>query len=82
MKLISLIKPIKVNYFGIELSVPHWTKFIATDESGLVFACNMLPRTEFNCYERWDSDSPSFRDEIIAVVDLEEMDWEETLVEI
>ncbi|RAW91015.1 MULTISPECIES: hypothetical protein [unclassified Photorhabdus] len=82
MKLISLIKPIKVNYFGIELSAPHWTKFIATDESGLVFACNMLPRTEFNCYERWDSDSPSFRDEIIAVVDLEEMDWKETLVEI
>ncbi|MEK9497116.1 hypothetical protein V2H77_11745 [Photorhabdus sp. P32] len=82
MKLISLIKPIKVNYLGIELSAPHWTKFIATDEMGLVFACNMLPNIEFNCYERWGSDSTSFRDEVIAVVDLEGMDWKETLVEI
>ncbi|WP_448512149.1 hypothetical protein [Photorhabdus laumondii] len=82
MKLISLIKPIQVKYFGIELSVPHWTKFIATDEMGLVFAYNMLPRTEFLCYERWGSDSPSFQDEVIAVVDLEEMNWKETLVEL
>ncbi|OCQ53617.1 hypothetical protein Ppb6_01243 [Photorhabdus australis subsp. thailandensis] len=79
MKLISLIKPIKVNYFGIELSVPHWTKFIAMDEIGLALAWNKKP-SQLKGY--WDSESLQSQYEIVAIVDLEDIDWKETLVEI
>ncbi|PQQ22299.1 hypothetical protein [Photorhabdus hindustanensis] len=79
MKLISLIKPIKVNYFGIELLAPFWTKFIVTENKGIVLAWNKKP-SQIN--GNWFSESPSSQYEIVAIIELEGMDWKETLVEI
>ncbi|QXF34321.1 hypothetical protein CE143_15060 [Photorhabdus luminescens] len=79
MKLISLIKPIAVNYFGIELLVPFWTKFIVTESKGIVLAWNKKP-SELKGY--WDSESQQSQYEIVAIVDLDGTDWKETLVEI
>lgn len=79
MKLISLIKPIAVNYFGIELLVPFWTKFIVTESKGIVLAWNKRP-SQIN--GNWFSESPSSQYEIVAIVDLEDINWKETLVEL
>ncbi|WP_387468494.1 hypothetical protein, partial [Photorhabdus sp. RM323S] len=62
MKLISLIKPIKVKYFGIELLVPFWTKFIVTDRNGIVLAWNEKP-SQYN--GDWISESAQYQYEIV-----------------
>ncbi|NHB93548.1 hypothetical protein [Photorhabdus cinerea] len=79
MKLISLIRPIEVEYFGIELLVPHWTKFIVTENKGFVLAWNKKPS---QLKGDWNSKSPRSQYEIVAIVDLEDMDWKETLIEL
>ncbi|NHB89932.1 hypothetical protein [Photorhabdus tasmaniensis] len=79
MKLISLIKPIKVKYFGIELSVPFWTKFIVTDHNGIVSAQNEKP---LQSNGSWISESVQYQYEIVAIVDLENVDWKDTLIQI
>ncbi|QXF35193.1 hypothetical protein CE143_19990 [Photorhabdus luminescens] len=79
MKLISLIKPIAVNYFGIELLVPFWTKFIVTESKGIVLAWNKRP-SQIN--GNWDSESPQSQYEIVAIVELGDTDWRETLIKL
>ncbi|TDB45233.1 hypothetical protein [Photorhabdus luminescens] len=68
MKLISLIKPFKVNYFGIELLIPHWAKFIVAESNGIVFAWNKKPSQTNN--GSWFSESLQSQYEIVAIVDI------------
>ncbi len=69
-------KDIKINYFGIELYVYHEMEFIATDSDGEVRAHYDEPTTDQSIF--WGSRSCSH----VCNVDLEGMDWKETLMEI
>lgn len=68
----------KVNYFGLELVVEKEAKFLATDENGGVYS--FTKETEINK----DNESVWYGKgtEWIAEVDLEGLDWRETLVEL
>ena len=76
MKLISKPDTKKVNYFGIDLVVPRWTKYLATDKNGEITAYNSKPKL--------DKTSWVFvgRFCFVTDVDLEGQDWRETLMEV
>jgi hypothetical protein len=68
----------KVIYFGIELMVPDYTKYLAVDEDGRLHGYKgdvvYIGGIEF-----YGSYSDDF---FIGIVDLEGMNWKETLVEV
>lgn len=66
-----------VNYFGIDLIVPDEYGFLATDKGGSVYWYEERP--EFD-KSQWDTDASvgSF----LCGVDLEGMDWRESLMEV
>lgn len=73
MKLINGQK--QVEYFGLTLYVPDWVKWIATDANGEVFAYSKI----LNQWgDMFDGNDPKY----ITQVDLEGMDWRETLMEV
>lgn len=75
MKLISLkeqsFKTIK--YFGIVISVPEEVLYVAVDEDGEVYGYEIEPH--YNIHS-WDA---YYNNHFLGVVDLEGMDWKETL---
>jgi hypothetical protein len=77
MKLLKELKP--VTYFGINLLVPQWTKFIATDQDGLIYAYEGRPVT--GLFYDWVNEYGD-NAEHIERADLEGMDWKQTLVEV
>lgn len=66
-----------IEYFEIELYVPFWASWIAADSHGRIWVFATKPVKGFgNSYM-----SPiGSRYDRIAIVDLEGMNWEETLV--
>ena len=66
----------EVEYFGLALTVPGDARHIATDNDGSVYAGIDKPETFGNYW--------LFKDGyyLIAFVDLECMDWKDTLVEL
>lgn len=68
-----------VNYFGIKLTIDVKLRYLATTERGDVVASNNTLLLDPSC--GWLSEWEDFT-EIVAVVDLEGMDWKDTLVEV
>jgi hypothetical protein len=68
-----------VLYFGITLRVPFGVKYLATDESGELYGYPVCP-TVVEGLEMWEAPE---RSEYypIGEVDLEGLDWRETLRE-
>lgn len=86
MKLLSFPKKKKIVYFGIEIVVPIWAKFIATEDDGAVLVFESKPVVMDESDKPyglviWNNpDADEF--EKVATVDLEGMDWKQTLVAI
>ncbi len=78
MKIIEPQK--KIDYFGVELTIDGRTNFVATDDDGEVY--QYLIRPNFDKYMGvWGSNNPN---EVVRLcaVDLDGMDWKETLMEV
>ena len=87
MKLLSIPEQKKVTYFGIDIMVPVWGKFIVTEDDGVVLVFKSKPEPLDESNKKYyglviwsDPDANDFVE--VARVDLEGMDWKETLVEI
>jgi len=68
-----------VNYFGIQLVVSQDTKYLVTNSEGHVIASEQKPEFDYKngwCYD-WDEWITK-----ITRVDLEGMDWKDTLMEV
>lgn len=75
----KVMKPVctkEVEYFGVKLMVPENTKYLATSLYGTVLASEVAMKTGL-C--TWGSDSAIYT---VCVVDLNGIDWRDTLVEI
>lgn len=70
-----------VDYFGIKLQVSEDVKFIATDEDGSVFTYTSEVEPINQAWLRKNNGELSHASKI-AEVDLEGMNWHETLLEI
>lgn len=86
MKLVSIPEKKKIIYFGIELMVPIWTKYVATEDDGVVLAFISKPVVLDETGKKfglviWNNPDADEMEEV-AKVDLEGMDWKETLVEV
>ncbi len=70
-----------VEYFGYNLVVPGWTKYMACDEDGSLYAYsgNVQPEGEAEDGNWWYG-ADNF--EKIAIFCLEGVNWKETLVEV
>ncbi|MGV8004275.1 hypothetical protein QPK14_21285 [Photorhabdus temperata subsp. temperata] len=81
MKLIKSlqIETKTVDYFGIQLTVLGSVEYLATDEDGLVCAYDECPRKDL-CAWLASRDNPFYTP--VAIVDLEDMDWKDTLVQV
>lgn len=81
MKLMKLIKREKltkqVKYFGLILSVPKWTSYVGTDTDGEVWAFGIEPLNDG--YEWYMCEAYC---QLVATVNLEGLNWSETLVEV
>lgn len=85
MKLIELaIRTKQVEYFGMMLDIPETAKYLACDDSGELYAYESKPlKSTRPGSEFWKPDyratenTASFH---IGYVDLEGMDWKDTLV--
>jgi hypothetical protein len=69
----------EVNYFGVKLAVDTTVKYLATVEMGNVFAFVKKPDLDLDL--GWLCDWEDFSI-CVATVDLEGMDWKDTLVEV
>ena len=70
-------EPMKdVDYHGLKLTVPERCKFLSSDKDGETWANEKRPQT---MYEHW---SYKLNGYCIGTLDLEGMDWKETLIEI
>lgn len=67
----------KVKYFGMELIVPQYTKYITVDAYGIVCVYARKPQEGFGSSFMAPLNT---KYEMVAVVDLEGMDWRDTLV--
>lgn len=68
-----------VDYFGIQLVVSICVKYLVTTKDGCVVTSQQKPELDINC--GWLYDWQSFNEQV-AVVDLEGMDWTDTLMEV
>ena len=72
----------KVEYFGLGICVPIWVSYIATDEDGDVYGLSHEPSIYKDFWRRDDSDFYNSMEVCVAEVDLEGLDWKDTLVEL
>ena len=70
-----------VNYFGIQLVVSQDTKYLVTTAKGEVIASEQIPDLDFDSDIGWLYDWGAYT-VCVASVDLEGMDWKETLMEV
>lgn len=68
-----------VNYFGVELMLDTEVKYLVTTKDGDIVASKHTPELDPQLGWLYDYDAHS---EFIAVVDLEGMDWKDTLMEV
>jgi hypothetical protein len=68
----------EVNYFGVNLLVQDYVKFLVTDNRGDVYGSRDKPKSD-NQNGWWNYYSVT---EYVATVDLEGMDWKDTLMEV
>ncbi len=81
MKLIKSfpIETKTVDYFGIQLTVLRIVECLATDEDGFIYAYRGAPRLNDVAWLASKFDSFCMP---VACVDLESIDWRETLVQV
>ncbi|MCW7548415.1 hypothetical protein OO184_10795 [Photorhabdus sp. APURE] len=81
MKLINTfqIETKTVDYFGIQLTVLRLIECLATDSDGFIYAYREAPNLNDGV---WLASKFSTFCMPVARVDLEDIDWKETLVEI
>lgn len=76
MTLVELPKTKTVDYFGLQLIVPHSINFIATDSDGEIYGFKNEP----SAIGYWEPDDDDGQDwYMIATVNLHGLDWRETL---
>lgn len=78
MKLIKAETFKDVEYFGMTLTIRSNHHFIATDENGDVYSFRTAPIIRDNC---WVANYSNTDYDLTATVDLEGMDFRDTLVE-
>lgn len=76
MTLVELPKTKTVDYFGLQLTVPLFINFIATDSDGEVYGYENKPYDDVYWEPDGDNDLDYY---IIATVNLHGLDWRETL---
>ncbi|MBS9442444.1 hypothetical protein [Photorhabdus heterorhabditis] len=81
MKLINTfpIETKTVDYFGIQLTVLRIVECLATDEDGFIYAYREAPRLDDGA---WLASNFDIFCMPVACVDLECIDWKETLVQV
>ena len=67
----------KITYFDIELIVPFYTNWVATDETGEVHAMFNKPTLQYKSLGIWVADNAF--NACVANVDLEGVNWRKTL---
>ena len=72
----------EVEYFSLTLTVPKTVNYIATDEDGDVYGLSHKPHIYRNFWRRDDSDFYNSIEVWVATVDLEGMDFKDTLVKL
>lgn len=78
MKLIKEAKQTKrVEYFGLPLTVPFWAKYLGTDKDGELYAYESEPAKDRESWYLFDMNL-----QMIGLVDLEGLNWSESLVEV
>ncbi len=81
MKIIELKESKKVNYFGLIIVIPWFANYLAVDQDGTLNAFQNKPiLNEKGLF--WWTDPTCEQFQQIAVVDLEDMDWKETLIKV
>lgn len=76
MTLVELPKTKTVDYFGLQLTVPLFINFIATDSDGEVYGYEIKPSDDVYWEPNGNNDLDYY---IIATVNLHGLDWRETL---
>lgn len=82
MRVLSQVVHTKeVEYFGNKLDVPEWVRWLATDQDGTVYGFEYEP-TLMDIETKWTSywEDDNFCE--MAEVDLEGMDYKQTLVKV
>lgn len=83
MRVKALFKTTKViEFHGIKLTVPNWVTYLACDKNGTLMGYEGGP---IHCnveYGRWVPDIDAGYYEKIAKVDLEGLDWTQTLTKV
>ncbi|MCC8376503.1 MULTISPECIES: hypothetical protein [Photorhabdus] len=84
MKLIKSL-PIEtktVDYFGIQLTVLRFIKYLAADKDGIIYAYLKEPRSNDGLWLESSSATFDYFSMPVAIVDLKDIDWKDTLVKV
>lgn len=83
MRIKALFKTNKVvKFHGINLTVPNWVTYLACDKNGILMGYEDDPICCNVEYGRWVPDIDAGYYEKIAKVDLEGLDWSQTLTKV
>lgn len=83
MRVKTLFKTNKVvKFHGINLTVPNWVTYLACDKNGILMGYEDDPICCNVEYGRWVPDIDAGYYEKIAKVDLEGLDWTQTLTKV
>ena len=64
-----------INYYDTLIIVPHWTKFLAMNKDGSIFAWETKPQTNSRLWYIYKQ----FRFQLVAYGDPKAIDWEKSL---
>lgn len=81
MKIIELKESKKVNYFGFIIIIPWFANYLAVDQDGTLNAFQNKPELNEEGFFWW-TDPTCEQFQQVAVVDLEGMNWKETLIKV
>lgn len=83
MRVLSQIVHTKeVDFFGHTLTVPNWVDYLAADSDGKVWGYEVYEPVLNDHHTKWAPDMDEYLYEEMAEVDLEGMDWTQTLVKL
>lgn len=80
MKLLTSEQGFVVDYFGMQIIVPKYHRYLTVDDEGLLFSHSRKPELlPHGQPYGWFSGGS---DQVLGEVDLDGMDWRETLKEV
>lgn len=84
MRVLSQVVHTKdVDFFGVTLTIPSRIDYLACDKDGRVWGYDTIPPEISHRFDRWlPADPETFEYDEIAEVDLEGLDWTQTLKEV